>query len=159
MFNKKYCHQQACVKFYNIQQTKYKKMLAPRGQVIWNETQGAQNVYQEHSWSKEMKEEEKSNKYSIVSRVIRKLGKENTSTHGKKRLEEISSRVTWILSHRSLEHSVRRTWYTTNLRHRQLIDIVMLILCPIQALVDERTCGLTMVLSQISPKISIICLN
>lgn len=89
-------------------------MLASRGQVIWNEAQGAQNVYQDHSWSKEMKEEEKSNKYSIVSRVIRKLDKENTSTHGKKRSEEISSRVTWILSPRSLEHSVRRIWYTTN---------------------------------------------
>lgn len=75
--------------------------------MIWNEAQETQNVYQEHSRSKEMKKEEKANKYSIVSRLIRKLDKEDTCTPGKKGLEEILSRVTCISSHRSLEHSVR----------------------------------------------------
>lgn len=53
-------------------------------------------VYQGHGWSKEIKKEQKSNKYFIVSSVIGKLANEKTCAHRKKGLEEILSKVTSI---------------------------------------------------------------
>lgn len=53
-------------------------------------------VYQGHGWSKEIKKEQKSNKYFIVSRVIGKLANEKTCAHRKKGLEESLCKVTSI---------------------------------------------------------------
>lgn len=70
-----------------------------------------------------MKTEQKSNEYSIVTRVIGKLDNKKTCAHRRKGLEDILSKVLSISSHRSLGSRVRRTWYATNMRDSQILKL------------------------------------